>query len=420
MKLFKILINYWKNPLYRNSFYLIFNMIISAGSGFFFWILATKFYSSAEVGLGSALISATALLYIFTLFGMDISIIRFIESQKQKKEMINTAFTLTAILAFLLSIILLGGIKLWSPALVLLYNNWIYVLSFVIFGITGSLFELQSNVFVGFREAKYAFFQSIITLSRLIFLPLIVSLGAFGIYLSAGLSYMIAFIVGNILILKVYSIYRPKITFNKNIFKKMFNYSFTNYIANIFFYLPNVILPIIVINVLGVTMNAYFFIAWKISFILNTIAFATSRSLLAEGSFSPSELKINVFKSLKFILILLIPAIIILIIFGRTILLIFSPEYSLYSYNLLITLSIGSIPYSINIVYTSIKRVKKQIRSVILVFGITTCITVISGFFLMPIIGIVGVGYAWIFSNTLVLLGVLFDILLNGVLFIRD
>jgi O-antigen/teichoic acid export membrane protein len=96
----------------------------------------------------------------------------------------------------------------------------------------------------------------------------------------------------------------------------MMHYSSGNYIANIFFYLPNAILPLLVINVLGAETNAYFYVAWAIPGLLLVVPLATSTSLLAEGSYFPEELRKNVIKAFKFIFILLIPSIIGLLSLG--------------------------------------------------------------------------------------------------------
>ncbi|MDP3727885.1 MAG: hypothetical protein Q8R18_00380, partial [bacterium] len=52
----------WEESLYRNSFYLIFNSILMALFGFVFWTLAAKQFSSEDVGLATAVISAVSLV----------------------------------------------------------------------------------------------------------------------------------------------------------------------------------------------------------------------------------------------------------------------------------------------------------------------------------------------------------------------
>ena len=52
--------------------------LTSAGSGFFFWLIAARFYSTADIGLASAIISAMGLISMLSLLGFDISLVRFL------------------------------------------------------------------------------------------------------------------------------------------------------------------------------------------------------------------------------------------------------------------------------------------------------------------------------------------------------
>jgi O-antigen/teichoic acid export membrane protein len=38
------------SPLYRNSLFLMANVIVTTALGFFFWMVVARFYSVAEVG----------------------------------------------------------------------------------------------------------------------------------------------------------------------------------------------------------------------------------------------------------------------------------------------------------------------------------------------------------------------------------
>ena len=65
--------------------------------------------------------------------------------------------------------------------------------------------------------AKYSFVQALVTALMIAGLPLLVALGAFGVYAAAGFASVLAFVVGNLLILKVYSAYRPGFVIRKRV-----------------------------------------------------------------------------------------------------------------------------------------------------------------------------------------------------------
>jgi len=66
------------DPLFKTAYFLMFSSLTSAGSGFFFWLIAARFYSTADIGLASAIISAMGLISMLSLLGFDISLVRFL------------------------------------------------------------------------------------------------------------------------------------------------------------------------------------------------------------------------------------------------------------------------------------------------------------------------------------------------------
>jgi len=57
-----------KRPLFKNAYFLMFSSLTSAGSGFFFWLIAARFYPAVNAGIASAIISATGLISMPSLF----------------------------------------------------------------------------------------------------------------------------------------------------------------------------------------------------------------------------------------------------------------------------------------------------------------------------------------------------------------
>ena len=66
------------DPLFKNAYFLMFSSLTSAGSSFFFWVIAARFYSTADIGLASAIISAMGLISILSLLDFGISLVRFL------------------------------------------------------------------------------------------------------------------------------------------------------------------------------------------------------------------------------------------------------------------------------------------------------------------------------------------------------
>ncbi|MGB9937100.1 MAG: oligosaccharide flippase family protein [Methanobacterium sp.] len=392
------------DSLFRNSYYLIGNTFITAAIGFFFWIIAARLFSPEDIGISSAIISVMSLISVFALLGFDISLIRFLYEQKDKTAFINSSFTLTAVISTLLSLVFLTGLDIIAPDLMILKDNIYFGLTFILITVFFTLFTLQLSVFIGFRAVKYSFFQSFINLSKIVLLPFLIIFGSFGIYLSFGLFYFIAFIAGVIFIKRVLNDYSPVPVFKLEMVKNMAGYSFNNYITNIFYSTPHFLLPLLVLNVLGPVINAYFYIAWTFASILFTIPFAVSRSFLAEGSLDKSQ---SALKSLKFTFILLFVVVMLVILFGQLILSLFGGEYALNAYNVLILLSLSSFPFAVVQIFVSLKRIKKDMKPVIIVNFMVALISILLSYVLMNKFGLIGVGFAWLTANLIIAITVL-------------
>ena len=88
------ILEHLRNPLYKNSLFLIASTIARAGLGFAFWIIVVNSYTETEVGLGSAIISAMALLALLAVPGFDAALIRFLPKAQKPGSMINPFLTL--------------------------------------------------------------------------------------------------------------------------------------------------------------------------------------------------------------------------------------------------------------------------------------------------------------------------------------
>ena len=57
--------------------------------GFVFWVVAARLYSTENVGLGAALISANQLLSFIGTVGLGFGIIRFLPDTEDKARLLN-------------------------------------------------------------------------------------------------------------------------------------------------------------------------------------------------------------------------------------------------------------------------------------------------------------------------------------------
>ena len=392
--------NLYGVSLYRNAVYLMLNSAILAITGFFFWVLAARLYPVEGVGFASAAISAMGLLALLSTLGLDFGLIRFLPNAGEKAgAIINSCLTISGLASVILALIFLAGLNIWSPALLPIREQHIFVAAFVLFTGASALKSFTHVTFIANRRANFALAQGVL-FGLLRFIPLVVlaaSFHTFGIFASWGIAWAIALGVGIFLFLpKIQAGYRPLPTINRHAVNDMMRFSLANYAANAVWIIPSFVLPLMVINLLGAEPNAYFYMAWTISSVLFIIPMAISNSLFAEGSHSKERLGGDIKRSLKFTLVLIIPAIIIIFLLGDRILLLFGKAYSESGTRLLWLIAISALPVSLNYIYFSAKRVQMKMKGVIALSAFTTVTTLALSYILLPRMGIIGAGIAWI------------------------
>jgi len=89
--------------LYRNAVYLMLNTGVMALLGFFFWMIVARFYTEADVGFSSAIISAINLLTLISLVGLNISLIRFLPQSDKPQDLINSCYTLSGLISLVVA-----------------------------------------------------------------------------------------------------------------------------------------------------------------------------------------------------------------------------------------------------------------------------------------------------------------------------
>lgn len=383
----------FKNPLYLNSFYILLTNISSALFGFVFWIIAAKLYTPQEVGIATALISSMSLIVLVAKVGLDFSIIRYFPV-RDKSAVYNTSIVITTLSSLIFGLIFILGADLFSPELKEIYTLGSVGL-LLIFIIANTTANLAGIAFVALRRSDYYLIQNLLTGSKILLLFPLMYLGAFGIFGSVGLSFILTTIFSSLLIMK--SGIRHSFNVDKEFLAESSRFSLGNYLIGLFQTAPNLILPIMVLNILGADAAAYYYIAFSVAFILFIVPNAISTSLFVEGS-NGESLRLSTIRSLIAIYALLIPAVIILYSSGDVVLGIIGKEYATNGFELFQVMIFTSLVLPMTYIYSAVKRVQNRVRELVLLNGLIFALLVGLAHICMINYGIVGIGYAWVIS----------------------
>ena len=409
---------YLRTPLYKNAIFLMANTVAGSVLGLVFWMVVAQVYEPFEAGLAVVTLQAIVFLAMLSKLGFDIGLIRFLPNAgKNSKDLINTCLTISGGMVILVSIVFLAGLDIWAEKLTFIRENPVFLVAFVLFSVFFVLFPLMNQVFVARRKAEYVFIGSLISGSRIAF-PVVFfvlfGVGAFGIFASMSVAFLLTVLFGLFVLMpRVNAEYRPVPTLKKSAVGEMIHFSAGNYVGEIFGAMPAFLLPLVILNFFGPQgleiageNVAYYYFALMISGLIFAIVGAVTLSLFAEGSHFERELKSNVRKALKFIFILLIPAVLLVLLLGEYLLLLFGKEYSTGGLVLLQVFALSSVFIAFNSIFTATRRVLKRLRPIIAIAMFNAFMIVGLAYVFLDIFGLIGVALAWLVSQGLVSLGI--------------
>lgn len=210
-----------KDPLYLNSIFMIASTGVLAAFGFIFWIFVARIFPVENIGIATSLISVMTLISDITLLGFNISLIYYLPKTQRKNDMITSSNILIIITTIIFSIIFLSGLNVFSPPLLFMQSNIVYMLLFILFMIGAALNIIIEVIFMAYRAASNILIKNVVlSILKLLFPILLISFGAFGIFSAFSLATLLSAIVGFGLLYFKFN-YRFEFVFNQKLLKKM-------------------------------------------------------------------------------------------------------------------------------------------------------------------------------------------------------
>ena len=377
-----------QEPLIRNSFFIMASSFVAAGFGFFFWMIAARFYSQADVGIATALMSSMGLLILISRLGLDQSVIRFFP-HRDRNRVLGTAILVPTTVALGAGLIFIAAVDVVAPELAIVRT--VAPLYLVFLGAYSITWVLEGALNALRRSEDY-FALNLLYGTRILFLVPLVFLGAMGIFSSFGLSFVLGLILALVLLARC-SV-RPALGVDRAFVQEAWQFSAGAYVAGILMSAPNMVIPIMVLHVLGAESTANYYITYAIVSFLFMIPYAFTTSLFVEGSHG-GEMKRSVIRTLASMFALLVPAIIVLSLFGEQILSLIGKDY-VEGMALLRVLAVSALFVSVCQTFISIAKVRNEIRSLIILSGFVSVVLLGLGYALMNRFGLIGMGYAWL------------------------
>lgn len=260
---------HWQDPLYRNSYFLIANSAVLAGTGFLFWIAAARLATTEEVGIASTIVSALMLASVLAKLGFDVAFLRHMPGRERDRAdaLLNTGFFLTGVTAVLGGVVFALGVPIWAPSLVPYFDGFGEIAALGILAGIWTLGTLLDAVFTARGRAGLVLLKNTAhSVLKIAFLAALATfLGVQGIVFSLIGSMAIALAWGAYVGLpRVEAGWRFRPRIDRETLRETLTSCFANYAVSLILILPQAVASLLILERAGATEAARFYVLWMI------------------------------------------------------------------------------------------------------------------------------------------------------------
>jgi len=419
------------DSLIRNSLYIMTSTVVTAGFGYIFWVIAAHAFTRQQVGIGGAVISLCSTVALLTYLGPQAILIESLPASEYSSAWNTILFRMCVATAGVTAVLTAAAVPLLltSKNYQIFFNTASPVLITVAGAATWTLVNLFNSAFIAARRAgRFLSIQALVSAAKVLFIIPLAAVGAgsagvVGAWVASafvGVAAGIAWLIPGMglghrpghrprrrvaaAVPEKHPAPRRKGSHRRRSASLGAAYMrrlLGQHLTSLGGAMTPLVMPILVVVRLGVTLNAYFYITWMMGAIFFTVSPSVATALFAEGVRLRSDLRRVVAKALRVICVILAPAMLVMIVGGRFVLGLFGASYAAAGYGLLVLLAISALPDAVSNVAVAVLRVTHRLGySAALNIGIFV-VSLVGAWLLMPRLGILGVGVAWLGVQTL-------------------
>jgi O-antigen/teichoic acid export membrane protein len=386
------------DSLRRSSSFLLLSSGVGAIFGFGFWLICAHLTSSTQIGYTTTLIAYISLISTVTTLGLSNAVIRFLPNHKNKDEYFGTALAITFASSIVIGSLLIESIRYFSPKLDFAISNPVIFGLLLFLLVLTSISSIASSSLLAQKDAKNIFIMALWMYPLRIVLPFLFPHlkveGILTIVLSTTL-------IGTAYVFYIlYKKHHKKLKFNLSSLSESYKFTFGNFTGSIFGNLPGTLVPIIVLNRLGPSIAAYFYIAMQFATLLGLICSSSAQAFLSEASNDKNSKRYmhHFAKGFRNMYSLLIPAALFMAIIGTQLLRFYGYTYYSHGAILLILLCVSSLFIGVNWLGDSLLNVQKRPFAYSAMNFINALLVVIV-VYMFAHKGLTAVGFGWLMAQ---------------------
>lgn len=402
----------WWAPQHRDGMALVLSSGVSSAIGMLFWVLAARLFDQATLGVNSAALSAVTLLASASHLNMGNALLRFVPVAERRRALVAGCFAVGLGWGAVVGLGFGLGANIWAPDLVATFGHPA-VIAFYLVGVpVWTIFVLQDSALTAIRRAPLVLVENIVF--ALLKIGLLVVAAGLGLIGGIALGTMAATLLVVIVVvgylaraLRTQTTSAP--TAGQPVAARdLAGFIGIDYAGNVAWQAAVFGLPLIVIALAGPEGAAVYGVAWQVTYALYLVATGMGKSMVAHSAAGDDAAIARARRGMdRKAMTLVLPGATLVAIGSYYILWVFGSDYAESGAVVLAVLALSAIP---NVVTNSAlweARVRRQ-RAV--QFGLPAAISavvIVATLLLVPAVGIVGVGWAWLGAQSVAAAAVL-------------
>jgi O-antigen/teichoic acid export membrane protein len=391
------------SSLVQNAYIIMAMRIFTGATGLLFWVATARLMPARDVGLASAAVLAATLLAGLAQLGFGYGLVRHLPEAPAPARLVNAVLWTVTAAGLALVVVFLLGLRFWSPALAPLLTNVEAILSFVLLVISTALTQVLNWQLLARKASVYLLLKNSLQngLCLVFLFPFALRGEGWPAAVHANTLSTIASLLLTVLVFVPRSEpgFRLRIVLPRTIRTPFASYSLTNFFADQFSRLTGTVTPLLVTNVLGAELAAYFFVVFSLYSGFVSINESVSTSLFAEGANDRASLAGSTWRSVRLTLGMASLVMLGTLLFSRLILLFYGSRYVTYGFWPLVIVAVALVPASLMPIYGTYLRVRDRLRTLVAYSGADIGLGILGVYLWMRLTGLNGAALGWLASR---------------------
>ena len=399
----------WRQSLLRTGHLLVANVVLNGAFGVGYWLLAARLNPPAVVAVNSAAISAMMLLAGAAQLNLMSALLRFVPTAGAAAgRMIRGAYIIGSGLSGVAAIAFLLGLHFWAPDLASLLSPGLPAISFVVATMLWSVFVMQDSALVavgrptGVPVENTAF--TVLKIGLIVVFSLETHVAGMWWSWTVAMAICVAGTSAYLFGRAVPSFARDREPGTVHVAsrRELRRFIGPDYVGALAWIACTSVVPLLVLDLTNPRDSAAFALPWSICFALYSVPTAFGQSLVAHSVRHQDRLDEYHRQALRHTLALLLPVVVLIVGLAPFGLRLFGPWYVSHGTLTMRLLALSALPNAVVALAVSRARVQRQMKTVVFILGGLSLFVLGLTILLVPRLGIVGGGIAWLSGQCVV------------------